>query len=142
MTNFEYYKNEIMEIVDRDKSLAVIDGKPGDCLAISCVNCDLDDRYCEIEFIKWLYSEHRPLTEEDMAMCHAVDPDTYIYRGGSGNLYLSSSENAKNLDSAEEDTVTFFDNAIKIDSRMFDCVDIGKLVKVSELLSKVREENV
>lgn len=134
MTNFEYYKNEIMELAEQGKALAVVDGKPMACFDATCGNCDLEDAHCEVNLIKWLYSEHRSLTDNDITMCHAVDPDTYIYRSGSGNLYLSSSENLQNLCTIDGTTAIFFDNAIKIDARLFGCIKIGEYIQVGKLL--------
>lgn len=79
MTNFEFYKDEILEIVNNSfSSFAVKDGKPRPCRGLVCAACDFDTcMHCEIERFQWLYAEHiekQPkLTEKERAKNNAAE---------------------------------------------------------------------
>lgn len=59
MTNMEFYRDEIEEIMDEGHDVAVTkDGVPVKCrVSIYCNECALGGQ-CERELIKWLMSEH------------------------------------------------------------------------------------
>lgn len=62
MTNFEYFKDDILKMrEDKDSILAVQNGRPVHCRSIVCARCDFFRKpaSCRIKFIDWLYSEHR-----------------------------------------------------------------------------------
>ena len=60
MTNFEYYKDKILAISERDGIAMNSDGELVLCGSISCNDCsfcDIDGR-CDKNLFKWLYSEY------------------------------------------------------------------------------------
>lgn len=62
MTNFEHYKEEILEITNRGYNVAVVDNKPVSCGDIQyCTSCQLVNPhakwFCSLNRIKWLYEE-------------------------------------------------------------------------------------
>lgn len=77
-TNFEFYKDQILEIAKRG-SLAVCNDKPVSCGEIQCTGClfKRDEYGCAQgrELFEWLYAEHvdQPkLTKRERAFCEAV----------------------------------------------------------------------
>ena len=66
MTNFEYYKDEIMSIVDNqfEDNFGVEGGKVKPCPKIYCHDCEFFDYpgRCLSNKFKWLYSEHETKT--------------------------------------------------------------------------------
>lgn len=62
MTNFEFYKNDILKSI-KEGSLAVVNNKPCSCFAARCSECDFGDNDkpaiggCDKKRFKWLYSE-------------------------------------------------------------------------------------
>jgi hypothetical protein len=76
-TNFEYYKDKILEIIKNGSPFAVEDNKPVSCRGMKCYECDFVGTYgdCNPERFKWLYAEHieKPkLTKRERAFCEAV----------------------------------------------------------------------
>lgn len=82
MTNFEKYKDEIMDISIKGRRVALVKRQPVDCHNISCTACDL---YCEVpcdvERLKWLYEEYKEpaptLTSKERAFCEEDDNEVY-----------------------------------------------------------------
>lgn len=81
MTNFEYWKDRILEITEHD-GLAVYSDKPLPCKEVNCSLCisNVDtadtDVGCERHIIKWLYSEHEEkpkLTKRERKLCEALE---------------------------------------------------------------------
>lgn len=61
MTNFEYFKDDIIKMcADKENILAVRDNKPVLCRGLSCLDCDLFKKLgrCKTNVIQWLYLEH------------------------------------------------------------------------------------
>ena len=76
-TNFEFYKDEILKIVNTPTRLAKVNGKPVTCAGTDCEECEFNKMsdLCDISTIKWLYAEHieQPkLTKRERAFCEAV----------------------------------------------------------------------
>lgn len=78
-TNFEFFKDEILEIVKKRKDFAVINGEVKSCDEIGCTEqCIFNDGkyFCLLDSrIEWLYAEHveQPkLTKRERAFCEAV----------------------------------------------------------------------
>lgn len=76
-TNFEYYKDEILEISSAKYSPAKVNDKLVKCDDINCCECEFysDEDSCGVSFINWLYAEHieQPkLTKRERAFCEAV----------------------------------------------------------------------
>ena len=76
-TNFEFYKDEILEIVENG-SVAVDYGEPIACSDASCANCLFNSNggcYQHRMLFNWLYAEHieaPKLTKRERAFCEAV----------------------------------------------------------------------
>ena len=91
-TNFEFYKDEILEIANKDDDFGVVNGKIVNCCAIECEKCLF--RICSglcstISKINWLYAEHieQPkLTKRERAFCEVAQTG-WIARDKSGELY-------------------------------------------------------
>lgn len=77
MTNFEYWKDEILRIINNDESLALRKEKPIACYQIKCENCEFfDASHCNRNRFNWLYSEHKELpklTKRERAMCEVLE---------------------------------------------------------------------
>lgn len=77
MTNFEYYKEQILETVNKHSTnFAVVDGKPISCAVTPCPDCQIKGGICAVERIKWLYEEHieQPkLTKKERQFCELIE---------------------------------------------------------------------
>ena len=77
-TNFEFYKDEILKIVNTGASFGMLNGKLKSCMNISCNQCAFGKSpgcTCVTLQTKWLYAEHieQPkLTKRERAFCEAV----------------------------------------------------------------------
>lgn len=88
-TNFEFYKNEILEISGNKMEIAVVNNRPVPCEEVDCTACDFRDGCGEWDVVAWLYAEHieQPkLTKRERAFCEAVqtgwiamDEDNALY---------------------------------------------------------------
>ena len=97
MTNFEKYKDEILEIVEySDIASIAIDNKknkPQCCGGTQCSQCiRYDNGHCSSRnFFKWLYEEAKEaqpkLTAKERGFCEIVRSG-YIARDQSGILWL------------------------------------------------------
>jgi hypothetical protein len=92
MTNFEYYKEQILETVNKHRTnFAVVDGKPISCAVTPCPDCQIKGGICAVERIKWLYEEHieQPkLTKKERTFLEICKPECYIARDKWGDIYL------------------------------------------------------
>lgn len=89
MTNFEYYMDEVLAIVDDGEDLAVVDDKPIACSDTECGVCEFGDICCTSGAIAWLYAEHidKPtLTKKERMFCELVETG-YIARDSDGKLF-------------------------------------------------------
>lgn len=77
MTNFEYWKEDILQIINNNGSLALRKDKPIACYQIKCENCGFFDvSHCNQHRFNWLYSEHKKLpklTKRERAMCEVLE---------------------------------------------------------------------
>lgn len=94
MTNFEYWKDRILEIVKSDAGLALNNGNPTECHHISCENCNFRSKtqICNIKRFEWFYSEHEDkpkLTKRERKLCEALETG-WIAANKSGNVYWYS----------------------------------------------------
>lgn len=88
-TNFEFYKDEILEITQKDKNFAKINGKMVPCYTADCWRCDFGDRCLENKY-EWLYAEHiepPKLTKRERAFCEIIE-DGSIVRDYGGALFV------------------------------------------------------
>ena len=59
MTKFEKWKDEIADISNANRSVAVVNGKPAICQTIDCKSCDFKGNVnCYYELLKWAASEY------------------------------------------------------------------------------------
>lgn len=83
VTNFEYYKDEILENCLED--LAVVKGRPKLCYKTSCNDCDfkLDQKGCHNKVKDWLKQTHKKPTykltkfEKELLECYS---DVYSFK--------------------------------------------------------------
>lgn len=94
MTNFEKYKDEILEI-SRTQAIAINKRRnaPEKCSCSVCSECLLHEgRYCNQKAIfQWLYSEYQEpapkLTKAERGFCEILQKG-YIARDKNGNLFV------------------------------------------------------
>lgn len=94
MTNFEYWKNRILEIT-KTGGVSVEQGIPVEskCKEEYCDRCDFFDgkgvASCNRALIKWLYSEHEKkpeLTRQERKLCEALGTG-WIAADEDGTVY-------------------------------------------------------
>ena len=91
MTNFEFYKDKILEIGSIGEIALMSDGKVIECLNSKCNTCEFDKGDCLEAKTKWLYKEHvekpKPakLTKKERKFCEFLETG-YIARDENGNL--------------------------------------------------------
>lgn len=91
-TNFEVYKDKILEIANKDDDFGVVNGEVGSCVASKCEKCLF--RICNgicstVSKIQWLYAEHieaPKLTKRERAFCEAVQTG-WIARDMDDSVY-------------------------------------------------------
>ena len=98
MTNFEKWKDEIANISNANRSVAVVNGKPAICLTIDCKSCDFKgDVNCNYELLKWAASEYEEpapkLTKRERKFLECFTHPAFkeIYRKSYG-LYVGTGE--------------------------------------------------
>ena len=69
MTNFEKYKNEILEFASEGQNVAVTrDNEIKKCIHTNCSDCIFRAHNCIESRIKWLYKEARRWTYDEIAL--------------------------------------------------------------------------
>ena len=92
MTNYEYWKDTIQTIWDKNGKVGVTKNEvPCDCYIINCNDCIMfdDHNQCQEVIFKWLMAEHvdKPkLTRKERQFCELVETG-YIARDFNGNVY-------------------------------------------------------
>lgn len=96
MTNFEKYKDEILEVIKQGDNPALKNGVITPCSTTKCMECEISaDNGCIKKFIKWLYVEAKPtLTAKERAFCEIVS-EGCITRDENGDLYVYANEPLK-----------------------------------------------
>ena len=93
MTNFEYWKDRILEITNGNDPIALENGEPIVCGTTVCERCSFySGLRCSTERIKWLYSEHEEkpkLTKRERKLCEALETG-WIAADKSGRVYWYS----------------------------------------------------
>lgn len=98
MTNFEKYKDEILEVLKTTNKLAVIKGnKVAPCFCTPCSECILwlKDKCCHGGWKKWAnaeYVEPKVFTNAEKAIIKSCKSIKYVARDGSGDLYFYTSK--------------------------------------------------
>ena len=125
MTNFEYFKDEIIKLLVDGREMAVVDGEPIACKDTSCCMCDLKPnilKSCRECTKAWLNAEHieKPkLTKKERQFCELVETG-WIIRDIQGNLWCSKNKPAYIID--DEGCETWMSRAgILIDCRFPNC---------------------
>lgn len=93
MTNFEYWKKELEELVSKEDYIAVMNGVPTGCLGgfpRECRDCIFDEETCgEISLLEWLLEEHiekLKLTKKERLFCELVETG-WITRDKNGTIW-------------------------------------------------------
>ena len=98
MTNFEFWKDEILRICRKNKSHpAIVNGKPVSCNQIQCNECDFNNVNCFSHSIEWLYKEHVEklnLTKRERAFCELIEKG-WVGRDPDGSLHWYESKPEK-----------------------------------------------
>ena len=94
MTNFEYWKDRILEIINKGTTVALESGNPKECFDTNCYNCGFynNTRSCNKVRFEWFYSEHEEkpkLTKRERKLCEALETG-WIAANKSGNVYWYS----------------------------------------------------
>lgn len=97
MTNFEFWKDEILRICREYESIpAIVKGRPIPCSDVKCDNCDIYAA-CAINIIEWLYDEHVEkinLTKRERAFCELIEKG-WVGRDPDGSLHWYESKPEK-----------------------------------------------
>lgn len=125
MTNFEHYKDEILQIVHSYKGgIALVNNIIQPCMATACNNCDFHKHChnvsCSAPMFEWLYSEHKPLftlTKQEHALCLIAETG-YVARDKMGTLYWHKTKPRKR----ESDWMSTQWSCIDWKSLHFDCI--------------------
>ena len=99
MTNFEYYKEEILNIINENEDFGLLNNKPTPCVHIGCEECDLDQGRCSKDVFKWLYAEHKEqpkLTKKERQFCELVETG-WITRDRDGKLGFRTLKPSKGI---------------------------------------------
>lgn len=100
MTNFEKYKDEIFEMLSKEKNIAIKRGKIVPCKTTACTECGFNNNSnpfidCQKGLLRWLYTEEDPtLTKRERAFCKYAQTG-YITRDSNGLLYHSDKQPVK-----------------------------------------------
>lgn len=93
MTNYEYFKDEILNVCERTKGSFAISNSTGrivGCRGLWCSECKFgESRACGRDKMKWLYAEHieKPkLTKKERQFCELVETGC-LCRDEDGALY-------------------------------------------------------
>jgi hypothetical protein len=127
MTNYEYFKDEIIELLVSGREMAVEDDKPIACKDTSCCRCDLYGKNpplisCEPAVKAWLNAEHieKPkLTKKERMFCElygigwiAMDADGTIWwhnnkPSNNGCAWISSGRSYANISTLPDINFSF-----------------------------------
>lgn len=115
MTNFEFYKKEIKDILNKDNYPALVDGKMVSCSEVDCVKCDFNNgSSCSTTTIKWLFEEYEPKKPK-------INKRT--------KMFLDSLESGYVARDSDGDLCYFYEKPYKTDDDIWD--DIGTWVDLS-----------
>ena len=132
MTNFEKWKDEIADISNTNRSVAVVNGKPAICITVDCKSCDFkgDVVKCNYELLKWAASEYEEpvhkLTKKEREFLECFTHPAYkeIFRNNYG-LYVTTCEPG---------------NGLSISNDMFPFINSGEVWTLEDLLKLEVEE--
>ena len=131
MTNFEKWKDEIANISNANRSVAVVNGKPAICQTVDCKSCDFKGNVnCHYELLKWAASEYEEpapkLTKRERKFLECFTHPAFkeIYRKSYG-LYVGTGEP---------------EGALSISDDMFPFIKPGEVWTFEDLLKLEVEE--
>ena len=131
MTNFEKWKDEIADISNANRSVAIVNGKPAICITVDCKSCDFKgDVKCNYELLKWAASEYEEpapkLTKRERKFLECFTHPAFkeIYRKSYG-LYVGTGEP---------------EGALSISDDMFPSIKPGEVWTFEDLLKLEVEE--
>lgn len=85
MTNLEKYKNELNNIIDDEKGIAVVDGNPRECHYNICTKCEFKEAHsCTKQLIRWLLKEYE---EPKINLPDDIEVDTPILVSDDGECW-------------------------------------------------------
>ena len=117
-TNFEHYKEEILEITKSGCNFAVIEDEVVPCAFHICEGCDLKRGNCAIGRIKFLYAEHieKPKLTKAERMLLEIIKGKYVARQKSGTVFAYINKPWKDKYSWRGEPVcTRFDAFVNVD---------------------------
>lgn len=97
MTNCEYWKERLLEIVESGGDVAIMGGVPVICESIDCRDCDRIGKCTEDGLVEWLCAERatvQKLTKKERMFCELAETG-WIAREKNKSLYLFSSKPKK-----------------------------------------------
>ena len=131
MTNFEKWKDEIADISNTNRSVAVVNGEQAICITVDCKSCDFKgDVKCNYELLKWAASEYEEpapkLTKRERKFLECFTHPAFkeIYRKSYG-LYVGTGEP---------------EGALSISDDMFPSIKPGEVWTFEDLLKLEVEE--
>ena len=131
MTSFEKWKDEIADISNANRSVAVVNGKPAICQTVDCKSCDFKGNVnCHYELLKWAASEYEEpapkLTKRERKFLECFTHPAFkeIYRKSYG-LYVGTGEP---------------EGALSISDDMFPFIKPGEVWTFEDLLKLEVEE--
>ena len=132
MTNFEKWKDEIVDICSENHAVAVVDRKPVACIEVqSCSFCDFKNvKDCDYQLLKWAASEYEEpvpkLTRREREFLECFTHPAYkeIFRNNYG-LYVTACEPG---------------NGLSISNDMFPFIKPGEVWTFEDLLKLEVEE--
>ena len=131
MTKFEKWKDEIADISNANRCVAVVNGKPAICQTIDCKSCDFKGNVnCYYELLKWAASEYEELApkltkrEREFLECFTYPVRKEIYRKDYG-LFIATGN---------------LENGFAISGDMFPFINSGEVWTLEDLLKLEVEE--
>lgn len=102
MTNFEHYKEDILQIIHNHLcGIALKNNTLQPCERTCCSDCQFncfdENSGCKLKMFEWLYSEYKPipkLTKQEHAFCVMAETG-YIARDKTGYLYWHKTKPTK-----------------------------------------------
>lgn len=126
MTNFEHYKEDILQIVHNHLcGITLKNNTLQPCERTCCSDCQFncfnEDSDCKIKIFEWLYNEYKPipkLTKQEHAFCIAVETG-YIARNPDGELNWYKSKPYKKDLQWVYGSILFYHTRLKWDTLPF-----------------------
>ena len=109
MTNFEFYKEDILKLINSGRVVAKVNGEIVSCGTTKCSDCDFGGN-CERNRFTWLYAEYfeKPmLNKYERALCQALYTG-WIAKDKDGGVYGYKEKPVKSKDRWEGKWIGFF----------------------------------